>query len=241
MSEFLSDEWFSTRPADAGGSAPRINYIVTGAGFDSTPIAANGRLGGGDVGLQKGHTKAAKLTVTLPFALAKAMLVDRDQATLLQGYLSGQITIDGDISVLAAAQPLTPAATEPEDANDALPPSNAEDHNAIAKQLLAAGWDEQPGVERWFAWPKGSARLELAKAAGTVLVVRLLPSAAVEIAYGDSLAEVLTRIDAQRATLTLETLDALYPAAKSIRYRTDDSGKWKNVTASKTRRRKKTT
>ncbi|SRR5690625_4909051 len=113
--EFLSDEWFAKVaelreaagdvevPAALADLAININ-VSTDAGEKQISLV------GGM--LEEGHAADAPTTMTLPADLAKRILIEGDQSAGMQGFMSGQIRIDGDMSKLMALQTAQPSADQ---------------------------------------------------------------------------------------------------------------------------------
>ncbi len=113
--EFLSDEWFAKVaelraaagdievPAALADLAININ-VSTDAGEKQISLVAGM--------LEEGHAADAPTTMTLPADLAKRILIEGDQSAGMQGFMSGQIRIDGDMSKLMALQTAQPSASQ---------------------------------------------------------------------------------------------------------------------------------
>lgn len=113
--EFLSDEWFA-----------KVKEIREGAGNVETPAALADLVinitvnaDGGDkemalVGgmIEEGHQADAPTTMILPADLAKRIFIEGDQSAGMQGFMSGQIRIEGDMSKLMALQTAQPSADQ---------------------------------------------------------------------------------------------------------------------------------
>lgn len=110
---FLSDEWFS-----------KVEELRAGAGDIEIPAAMKGLVvnitvsgvEGGDVDmtlnegmLVKGHNADAPTKMILPEDLARRLFIDNDQAAGMQGFMAGQIKIEGDMSKLMAMQTVQPS------------------------------------------------------------------------------------------------------------------------------------
>ena len=116
--EFLSEGWFSevdriqnevNPPVPAAIKDLKINMQVTGA--PSGDVAF--RMEGGK--LVKGHAADAPTKLVIPFATAKAMLIDQNQQAVMQAFMSGQIRVEGDMAKLMQMQmagPPSPEATK---------------------------------------------------------------------------------------------------------------------------------
>ena len=104
--EFLSEDWFtavdalrSEAPdAPAGAADLVINVVVT----DSPSGDVEMHMSGGQLG--RGHADGAPTTITAPYDVAKALLVQGDQAVAMQAFMAGKIKIAGDMTKIMAMQ-----------------------------------------------------------------------------------------------------------------------------------------
>lgn len=103
---FLSDDWFTAAealrdeaPQPAGAAADLVlNVVVSGSPNGDVEMRMDrGRM-------ERGLAPDAPTTVTLPYDLAKRMFIDGDQAAGMQGFMSGQIKVTGDMTKLMAMQ-----------------------------------------------------------------------------------------------------------------------------------------
>lgn|SRR5699024_569799 len=113
--EFLSDEWFAKVaelraeagdveiPASLADLAININ-VTTDAGEKQLALV------GGMI--EEGHADGAPTTMSLPADLAQKILIEGDQAAGMQGFMSGQIRIEGDMSKLMTLQTAQPSADQ---------------------------------------------------------------------------------------------------------------------------------
>jgi SCP-2 sterol transfer family len=112
---FLSDEWvaeareirdeFKGRAA-VGLPAIRINHVVTDVPFGDGEIRAHTDTTSGTVETDVGHLDAADAIVTLPYATAKAVMIDGNVQVAMQDFMAGRIKIEGDLTKLMAFQQL---------------------------------------------------------------------------------------------------------------------------------------
>ncbi|HEX8803967.1 MAG TPA: SCP2 sterol-binding domain-containing protein [Acidimicrobiales bacterium] len=107
--EFLSDDWFDAVAAlDAPPPPPAmagvaINLVVTKPEGDIEAHMTDGKM-------ERGLKDGAATTLTVPYDVAKALFVQRDQQAAMQAFMSGQIKVQGDMTKLMAmgSAPPTP-------------------------------------------------------------------------------------------------------------------------------------
>lgn len=115
--EFLSDEWFAKVEelrAEAGDlDVPaqladlQLNLTVTD-GSDEINMALNGG------NLERGSIEGAATTLIVPKDLAYKLFIEQDQSAAMQGFMSGQIKVEGDMSKMMAMQSVQPSAKQNE-------------------------------------------------------------------------------------------------------------------------------
>lgn len=125
MAAFLSQEWFAKvdqLTAVAGDlNVPAslanlvLNVTVTGAPEGSVDMALNGGK------FERGHNASAGTKLILPADLLRKIFLEGDAAAGMQGFMSGQIKVEGDMSKLMAMQSARPS----------------EQQKALFKQILA--------------------------------------------------------------------------------------------------------
>ena len=113
--EFLSDEWFAKvkeiRDGAGNVEAPAaladlvINITVNADGGDKELALVGGMI-------EEGHHADAPTTKILPADLATRIFIEGDQSAGMQGFMSGQIRIEGDMSKLMALQTAQPSADQ---------------------------------------------------------------------------------------------------------------------------------
>lgn len=114
--KFLSDEWFTKvdelRAAAGDIETPAaladlvINITVTGTDWGNRDMCVKGGT------LERGHSANAPTKMTLPADLARRLFIENDQSAGMQGFMSGQIKIEGDMSKLMAMQTVQPSASQ---------------------------------------------------------------------------------------------------------------------------------
>jgi ubiquinone biosynthesis protein UbiJ len=113
---FLSDEWveearkirdeYKGRGPAPDGTLPsiRINHLITDVPFGNGAVKAHTDTSSGTVETDIGHLEKADTTVTLPYATAKAVIIDGDFQVAMQDFMSGKIKVEGDLTKLMAFQ-----------------------------------------------------------------------------------------------------------------------------------------
>jgi len=105
--EFLSDDWFDAvgaleaPPTPAAMEGVTINMVVTKDGGDIEAHMGEGKI-------NKGLADGAATTITVPFDVAKALFIKRDQQAAMQAFMSGQIKVTGDMTKMMAMGQQTP-------------------------------------------------------------------------------------------------------------------------------------
>jgi hypothetical protein len=103
---FLSDDWFAAAeqlrdqaPEPTGAAKDLVlNVVVEGGPDGDVPM----RMDKGK--MERGLADAAPTTLRLPYDLAKRMFIDGDASAGMQGFMSGQIKVQGDMTKLMALQ-----------------------------------------------------------------------------------------------------------------------------------------
>lgn len=110
---FLSPEWIDAArkireelKGKATTTPPpfRMNQVVTEVPFGDGTINAHTDTTSGELAMDLGHIEGAEVTVTLPYEVARKILVDGDQQAAMQAFMQGQIKVEGDLSKLMALQ-----------------------------------------------------------------------------------------------------------------------------------------
>jgi hypothetical protein len=114
---FLSAEWMAEAQAIrrryVGQTGKieqtlRINQVVTDAPFGDGTVESHIDTSSGDLVMEFGHLEDADATVTTDYETAKAIFVDQDQAAGMQAFMTGKITVQGDMMKLMALQTAVP-------------------------------------------------------------------------------------------------------------------------------------
>jgi len=117
MYTFLTDEWMEAARGLREQYADRlpdvtvevkINQVVTDVPFGDGTVHAYIDSSDGNLELELGELDEADVTLTTDYETAKAMVVDQDPAVLMQSFMAGRITIQGDMAKLMAMQATAP-------------------------------------------------------------------------------------------------------------------------------------
>lgn len=113
MAAFLSDEWFA-KVAELTAAAGNLNIPSTLANLALNVTVSGAPSGNVDLSLnggnfEKGHNAAAGTKLILPADLLRKIFLEGDQAAGMQGFMSGQIKVEGDMSKLMALQSARPS------------------------------------------------------------------------------------------------------------------------------------
>jgi hypothetical protein len=137
---FLSEQWMAEakaiRERHAGETQKvncsfRINQVVTGVPFGDGTVESYLDTSSGDVVMELGRLDDADATVTTDYATAKAIFVDQDQAAGMQAFMTGKITVQGDMMKLMTLQTAMP--------RDAVSQQIAEEIKAMTEDVATPG------------------------------------------------------------------------------------------------------
>lgn len=110
--EFLSEDWIAEAERargeiDGGVSLADVQLNILATGGPSGDREAH--IDGGALGA--GLLDNARATLTVPFDIARALLVEGDQQKAMQAFTSGKIKVQGDMSSIMSLQ-MSMAGTE---------------------------------------------------------------------------------------------------------------------------------
>ena len=113
--EFLSDDWFTEvdKLREAAGDLEipaqmaemEMNLRVTTDNGDVEMSLNKGNL-------ERGTIEGASTTIVLPADMARKLFIDQDQSAAMQGFMSGQIKVEGDMSKMMSMQSVQPSAKQ---------------------------------------------------------------------------------------------------------------------------------
>ena len=113
MYDFLSDEWMAAAREIReryDGDLPdvtievRINQVITDVPFGDGVINAYIDTSNGSLDLELGELAEPDAVLMIDYATAKAMIVERDPAIVMQSFLEGRIKVQGDMMKIMAMQ-----------------------------------------------------------------------------------------------------------------------------------------
>lgn len=117
MYTFLTDEWIEAARSLRAQYADRlpdvtievrINQVVTEVPFGDGTIRAFIDSTDGTLDLELGELDEPDVTLSTDYHTAKAMVVDQDPAVVMQSFMAGKITVQGDMMKLMAMQTSVP-------------------------------------------------------------------------------------------------------------------------------------
>ena len=113
MYDFLSEEWMvAAREIHQRyqGDLPevtidvRINQVITDVPFGEGVVNAYVDTSNGSLELELGELDEPDAVLMVDYATAKAMIVERDPAIVMQSFLQGRIKVQGDMMKIMAMQ-----------------------------------------------------------------------------------------------------------------------------------------
>lgn len=121
---FLSEEWiqqtrlireeFKDRAPTVTMSV-KMNQIISDVPFGEGVVRAHLDTSSGVIEIETGHVESPDVTVTMPYDVARALLVDGDASAAMNAFMGGRIKVDGDITKLLGLQvPASAAASSPD-------------------------------------------------------------------------------------------------------------------------------
>jgi putative sterol carrier protein len=114
---FLSDQWIEAvkgireKYADEVPEITaviRINQVITDVPFGEGEVRSYLDTSTGSMAMELGELDEADATITTDYLTAKALFVDQDQAVVMQAFMGGKITVQGDMMKLMAMQTAIP-------------------------------------------------------------------------------------------------------------------------------------
>ena len=110
---FLSPEWIASAReihaeysgrVDQPSESLRLNVTVTGAPFTDEAVLGHIDTTSGSIVPDDGHVDEPDVAVTLPYAVARQLLVDPQPENVMIAFMSGEIEVQGDITLMMSLQ-----------------------------------------------------------------------------------------------------------------------------------------
>lgn len=110
---FLSPDWIQAargvheefkHRAEPPSESIRVNITVTAAPFADGVVLGHIDSTSGTLVPDEGHVDEPDVAVTLPYSLARELLVDPQPDTVMLAFMSGEIEVAGDVTLLMSMQ-----------------------------------------------------------------------------------------------------------------------------------------
>ena len=115
---FLSEEWMAAAHAIREKYADqvpqvttviRINQVIVDVPFGEGEVRSYLDTSSGTPDLDLGDPDEPDVTMTTDYLTAKAMVVDQDPAVVMQSFMAGKLTVQGDMMKMMAMQTAIPS------------------------------------------------------------------------------------------------------------------------------------
>lgn len=120
---FLTDAWIEAaqalqaefseqlEPEDLPDNAPAviINVVITGSPHHQGPVHGHIDTRSGALVIEWGHLDDANLRLTIDYATAQTLFLDRDPQAVMTAFFGGKILAEGDVASLLAVQAQRPS------------------------------------------------------------------------------------------------------------------------------------
>lgn len=111
--QFLSPDWIAAARlihdeykdrVEEPTESLRMNVTVTDAPFSEEPVLGCVDTTNGSAVPDEGHLADPDLSVTLPYNLARQLLIDQQPEAVMISFMSGEIEVQGDVTRMLALQ-----------------------------------------------------------------------------------------------------------------------------------------
>jgi hypothetical protein len=118
---FLSPEWIDEARAlhaeyidkvEAPDEPVRLNVTVIDAPFAEGEVLGHVDTSEGSFIPETGHIENPDVSVKVPYEVARQLLVDQQYEMLMISFMSGEIEVEGDVSMIMALQDIDPTAEQ---------------------------------------------------------------------------------------------------------------------------------
>lgn len=112
---FLSPDWIEAArgiheeykdQVDEPAESIKLNVTVTNAPFSDAEVLGHIDTTAGSVVPDDGHLEDPDITVQLPYDIARQLLIDPQPENVMIAFMSGDIEVEGDITLLMSLQDL---------------------------------------------------------------------------------------------------------------------------------------
>jgi putative sterol carrier protein len=112
---FLSPSWIEAAreihdeykdQVDEPTESIRMNVTVTAAPFTDDAVLGHVDTTNGSVVPDEGHIDEPDVSVTLPYDLARQLLIDPQPENVMIAFMSGEIEVEGDVTLMMSLQDL---------------------------------------------------------------------------------------------------------------------------------------
>ncbi len=93
-----------TGRVDQPSESLRLNVTVTKAPFTDTVVLGHIDTTSGTIVPDEGHLDSPDVSVTVPYELARQLLVDPQPENVMIAFMSGEIEVQGDITLMMSLQ-----------------------------------------------------------------------------------------------------------------------------------------
>ena len=88
--------------------AVRMNVTITDAPFSDSEVLGHLDTSEGSIIPREGHIDDPDLAVRVPYRVARQMLVDQQYEDLMISFMSGEIEVEGDVTLIMSLQDVDP-------------------------------------------------------------------------------------------------------------------------------------
>lgn len=110
---FLSEMWIVAareihleyhQQIETPSESLRMNVTVTGAPFSDEPVLGHVDTTSGSIVPNDGHHGEPDVSVLVPYEIARVLLIEQQIDVLMISFMSGEIEVEGDVTLLFALQ-----------------------------------------------------------------------------------------------------------------------------------------
>lgn len=119
--QFLSPEWIAAARTihdeyadrvDEPSESLRMNVTVSDAPFSDEPVLGHVDTSSGSAVPNEGHIDEPDVSVLVPYAIARQLLLDQQPEAVMIAFMSGEIEVEGDITRMLSLQDIEATADQ---------------------------------------------------------------------------------------------------------------------------------